>query len=126
VSRGRVIGHCTAERRRRLTRFMLNYDARRRHWPRGRWLYVSDLAVRPEGQGTGIGTLLLRRQLALARKLGCPAALTAKPGLVRYYRRFGFGIAKTIKAGTKVVYHVMTTRGVPLPSPVRKPLPGSS
>jgi len=54
---------------------------------------VYDVAVVPEFQGKGIGTLLLKA--ILGRLEGCNVILYASPGKEGFYRQFGFDKMKT-------------------------------
>jgi ribosomal protein S18 acetylase RimI-like enzyme len=88
--RGGIIGYSTAERRKRITNFGFDYDARRRHSPDGHILYISDIVIHPEHQGKGLGTAFLEFHEALARAEGCDLlALFTRTGK-GYYERFGF------------------------------------
>ena len=62
----------------------------------GPFWYLNNMAVREELRGTGIGTNLLREQLAGLTETApaAPAALTTqRPENVTFYRRLGFEIA---------------------------------
>ena len=59
-------------------------------------LWVLDsIGVDPPARGTGVGALLLKHGLALAREAGQPAFLeTSRPYLVPYYTDFGFRVVE--------------------------------
>ena len=56
-------------------------------------LLLGPLAVSPESQGTGLGSLLMRYAIAEAARLGHGAIILV--GDPEYYARFGFSAAKT-------------------------------
>lgn len=58
------------------------------HW------YLLALAVRPDAQGRGLGSQLLREGLQLVDASGLPCGLdTANPRALALYQRFGFEVA---------------------------------
>jgi ribosomal protein S18 acetylase RimI-like enzyme len=63
--------------------------------------FVAHVAVAPEFQHCGLGTLLMRHAETKARQLGCTRlALTVavdNPGAILFYRRLGFGVVGTSK-----------------------------
>jgi GNAT superfamily N-acetyltransferase len=60
--------------------------------------YLEILGVRPEGQGSGVGSLLVRDGLARADADGLPAYLeTARPQNVAFYERFGFRVERQVR-----------------------------
>lgn len=56
-------------------------------------LLLGPLAVSPESQGTGLGSLMMRHAIAEAARLGHGTILLV--GDPEYYARFGFSAAKT-------------------------------
>jgi GNAT superfamily N-acetyltransferase len=65
--------------------------------------YLNNLAVRRELRGSGIGTRLLRDQLAIVRALEPDfeiALSTQRPENVAFYRRFGFEVASEERVGS--------------------------
>ena len=63
----------------------------------GLFLGLAPLAVMPEEQGKGIGSLLVRQGLAACHGMG--AAVVVVLGAPEYYRRFGFESAKKYRLG---------------------------
>ena len=63
-----------------------------RYWPvragQDRFLLLGPVAVHPTAQGMGLATILIRRTLEIARKLGWERAILV--GDAPYYGRFGF------------------------------------
>lgn len=62
--------------------------------PKGKYLYLSTLAVAPEAQGRGVGRQLLAAAEAYARQHGCTrikiSVLAARPELLAWYERHGY------------------------------------
>ncbi|WP_150309056.1 GNAT family N-acetyltransferase [Planctomonas psychrotolerans] len=60
--------------------------------------YLSDLGTRPELQGRGVGTALMRKALAEVDGRGMPAYLeSSSEANVPFYERFGFGTVGEIR-----------------------------
>lgn len=74
---------------------MAGYDGHRG------WLYA--LAVRPEAQRSGVGTMLVRRAEAALQALGCVKVnLQVRSGnaaVVEFYQRLGFEVEQRISLG---------------------------
>ena len=74
---------------------------RDRHCPYPHW-FLDGLAVAPETQGRGIGTLLLQPVLEIADREGQACCLwTSTEGAVRFYQRQGFNICEEANFQTK-------------------------
>lgn len=69
-----------------------------RYWPvsvdRKKALLLGPIAVHPTRQGEGLGDLLIRQSLDLARQVGWERALLV--GDLPYYQRFGFEILPNV------------------------------
>jgi ribosomal protein S18 acetylase RimI-like enzyme len=65
------------------------------------WIY--SLAVRPELQRRGIGSLLLRHALGALRERGCPKVnlqvLPANRAVIAFYQRHGFAVEDRVSMG---------------------------
>lgn len=76
-------------------REVLGHDPTTAHW------HIGPVAVEPALQGTGIGSLMLRRLCAELDEEGVAAHLeTDKEENVRLYERFGFGVTARDRFGT--------------------------
>jgi glucosamine-phosphate N-acetyltransferase len=53
--------------------------------------HIEDVAVHPEHQDGGVGTVLVERAIELAKSAGCyKVILACKPYLEQFYSKFGF------------------------------------
>lgn len=80
-------GHCIVELRRRpVGRLWLHDDDERR--------LIVDISLLAEARGHGLGTSLIRKTMAQARRQGRPCVrlhvLANNPGAIRLYQRLGF------------------------------------
>lgn len=73
-----------------------------RHWPAGRFLYLSLLAVRPAQQGRGLGKALLAacEEFALRHGYDLLCLDTQNPANVGYYRAQGYRVRKQLQIGS--------------------------
>ncbi|HEY5941816.1 MAG TPA: GNAT family N-acetyltransferase [Solirubrobacterales bacterium] len=79
----------------RVARGLLGIESRH---PREPHLYLAVVGVRPEGQGRGLGTALLRPGLAEADRLGLPAYLESSSiRNVPLYERHGFEVTEEVQ-----------------------------
>jgi GNAT superfamily N-acetyltransferase len=80
----------------RALRLLFEVDSRH---PREPHWYLATLATEPTRQGTGIGSALLRAQLAEADEHGVPAYLeSSKARNVPLYARFGFEVVEEFRS----------------------------
>jgi ribosomal protein S18 acetylase RimI-like enzyme len=80
---------CAATRR--IMRFLQWTEEQRKQSVDGRHWYLLNLAVRPELQGQGVGSVLLRSGLQRAQIEGVPCFLeTSNPRNVPFYEKHGF------------------------------------
>jgi GNAT superfamily N-acetyltransferase len=64
-----------------------------RHLPDEPVWYLQILGVDPAGQGSGVGSALMRASLEMVNRTGMPAYLeTGTERNVRFYQRFGFAV----------------------------------
>lgn len=76
---------------RRIMRFLQRMEEQRNQSIAGRHWYLLNLAVRPELQGQGLGSVLLRSGLDRAQHQGVPCFLeTTNPRNVPFYQKHGF------------------------------------
>jgi ribosomal protein S18 acetylase RimI-like enzyme len=86
---------------RRILQFMHELELRRKDSLAGPHWYLLNLAVRPELQGQGLGSTLLRYGLNRAQQQGRPCFLeTSKAGNVPFYQRHGFRVVSEGRPST--------------------------
>ena len=80
-----------------LARFLSSARREKRH-PREEHWYLEVLGTRPDRQGEGLGSALIRQGLERAEQDGLPAYLeSSKESNVPFYRRHGFEVTGTIE-----------------------------
>ena len=78
-------------------RFLMLDETEKRH-PREEHWYLEVLGTRPDRQGEGLGSVLIRKGLERAEQDGLPAYLeSSKESNVPYYGRHGFAVTGTIE-----------------------------
>jgi GNAT superfamily N-acetyltransferase len=80
-----------------LARFLMLGETEKRH-PREEHWYLEVLGTRPDRQGEGLGSALIRTGLDRAEEAGLPAYLeSSKESNVPFYGRHGFEVTGTIE-----------------------------
>jgi ribosomal protein S18 acetylase RimI-like enzyme len=97
----------------RAARFWLGVEARHLREPH---YYIADIGVRPETQGKGLGSALMRPTLDRCDREGLPAYLEASSERsAALYERLGFRITRELRVGGSPPLQLMVRP--PLPAP---------
>lgn len=102
-----IRGKLTAEGYRELTRVSDRIDRARASVEPERYLYLSNLGVRPDCRRQGYATALVQGRVERAAAEGLPTVVeTNTPEALRFYRSIGFQVKSTFRAA-ELDYYVL-------------------
>lgn len=86
-----------------IDKFEMYYDTS------GRFLFLSDLYIKKQYRGTGIGSMVMNRVMEFADKYNLPIVLIPMPEndddeqLIKFYSKFGFKINNRVFGGSDLI-----------------------
>lgn len=107
-----LIGFTTTEIWSRINKISYDSKASENHDGNGHLLYVSDMAVLPTYQSKGIGSLLLKEIIHLAKKMNLDSIYLGTTKARKFYEKNGFQFIKHV-AEDKSPYDIMELKLTP-------------
>ena len=94
--KNQLIGYCSSEIWGKYNDIKLNVKASKNHVNRGRILYITAVAIKPEYQNKGLGTRLIRSLVRVAKKHALSSLYLRTSNARKFYEKNGFQFIKHV------------------------------